>query len=324
MIVRFAPVLASACLLGFTFPARADSASAEALFREGRDLLRAGKVDAACAKLAASQQVEASSGTLINLADCHARQGRTASAWSEFLAAARLARAQGNPARTAEAERRAREMEGRLSYLRVLVDAAVPGLRVERDGQPLEPAELGTRLPVDPGEHELRASAPGHAPWATRVSVGAAGELRELRIPALASEGFAAPRPLPVAVAAVPLRGEGSQVAPPSRLPAYLAGGAGLALVGVGGFFGVRARSSYHSADTECPTHTGCSPHALELRQRAGDQANLANLGIAAGVAAIGAGAVLFLTSRATGETPVALFPAFGPTELGANVAARF
>jgi hypothetical protein len=328
MVVRLVVVLPLVALLGLTIgarPTRADSASAEALFREGRELLRAGKIEAACAKLAASQKIEPSSGTLLNLADCHSRQGQTASAWTEFLAAARLARAQGNPTRSDEAERRARDLEARLSYLRVLVEAELPGLVVERDGRTLDAAELGAKLPVDPGDHVLSARAPGHAPWSAHISIRAAGELREIRVPALVAEGAAAGvRPL-ASVTVTPLRRAGGEARPATPLPAYLAGGVGIALVGVGGFFGLRARSTYHGADAECPTHTGCSPHALDRRQQASDQANVANVGIGAGVVAIGVGVALFLTgSRASGEAAVALVPALGPTEMGAGLWARF
>src|SRR5258705_3259626 len=67
--------------------ASADLAGAEALFRQGRQLLSEGKTAAACEKFAASQRMDPSSGTLLNLADCHAGEGKTASAWAGFLTA---------------------------------------------------------------------------------------------------------------------------------------------------------------------------------------------------------------------------------------------
>src|SRR5262245_49072385 len=53
----------------------ADPGTAEALFREARTLLEAGKVDEACEKFKASSESEPSSGTLLNLAACRLRQG---------------------------------------------------------------------------------------------------------------------------------------------------------------------------------------------------------------------------------------------------------
>ena len=62
--------------------ASADPAAAEALFREGRKLLDEGQLDAACSKLAESQRLDASPGTLGSLAQCHEKQGKTATAWA--------------------------------------------------------------------------------------------------------------------------------------------------------------------------------------------------------------------------------------------------
>ena len=58
----------------------ADVATAEKLFQEGRRLMANGSIEEACAKFTESQRLDPSSGTLINLAACHAELGMTASA----------------------------------------------------------------------------------------------------------------------------------------------------------------------------------------------------------------------------------------------------
>src|SRR5512141_381175 len=133
--VRMKSVLAAGCVVAVTVTAAAqDPAGAELLFREGRRLLDEGNVDAACEKLQESQALDPMSGTLLNLADCLTKQGKTATAWARFRNAAELATTQGKADQAAEATRRANELEADLSYLTIKVPQPVPGLEVKRGG----------------------------------------------------------------------------------------------------------------------------------------------------------------------------------------------
>src|SRR5580704_996459 len=93
------------------------SVAAETLFREGKRLMTDGKLAEACDKLAASDRIEESVGTLLNLADCREKNGQLATAWATFLRAASIARTAGDGAREAEARRRASVLEPQLAYL---------------------------------------------------------------------------------------------------------------------------------------------------------------------------------------------------------------
>src|SRR5258708_617548 len=87
------------CLFGLA-PARAadadpsatDKSIATQLFTEGRVLLHQGRVGPACRKLEESQRLDPGGGTLLNVALCHEREGRTATAWVEFTEALGLAK----------------------------------------------------------------------------------------------------------------------------------------------------------------------------------------------------------------------------------------
>src|SRR5258708_4033668 len=100
-----------------------NKAAADALFDEGKRLLTAGDVERACAKLEASLQVLDELGVRLNLADCHERQGRTATAWAEFRAAASQADKRGD-SRSAYARQRTDALTPRLMKLQISVPVA--------------------------------------------------------------------------------------------------------------------------------------------------------------------------------------------------------
>src|ERR1044071_9787666 len=72
----FVAVIIPVCLGAAAPLARAQSAEAEALFRDGRALIKAGKLASGCDRLAASERLESSVGTLLNLGDCREKLGK--------------------------------------------------------------------------------------------------------------------------------------------------------------------------------------------------------------------------------------------------------
>src|SRR5436190_16324151 len=149
-------------------PSPEERALATTLFQEGRALMAVRKFGEACAKLEESQRLDPSGGTILNLALCHEQEGRLASAWSEFNEAALAARRDGRHDREQEALGHVRALEPRLSRLTIVVPARiqVDGLRVERDGRELGRGAWSTAMPVDGGEHRVRATATGRDPFA--------------------------------------------------------------------------------------------------------------------------------------------------------------
>src|SRR5215471_15410206 len=89
----------AALLVAFAGVARAQpsGAQAEALFREGKDLMAKGKVAEACAAFDASQKLEPEVTTLLNLAACREKNDQLATAWGLFLEAERQTRTSSDP-----------------------------------------------------------------------------------------------------------------------------------------------------------------------------------------------------------------------------------
>lgn len=317
----------------------ADPAAAEALFKEGRRLFKEGKVDEACPKLAESQRLDPSPGTALNLAACHEQQGKLASAWAEFLVASRLARARGENARAGEAARRASLLEPKLSTLVVRAREAAPNMVIKRNGDTIEAAQIGTRLPVDPGEYVISAEAPGRAPFRQSVVVKPNADSASVEVPPLTPESSeparAAVRPnaSPAAAASPPVasppEAEAAQSTPERPLLGYVVGGAGLAALGVGATFGVMALSTYSKADKGCPDHDQCSQGAIDDRDRAVTQAWVANAGIGVGLVGVAVGSYLLFfkhpSSKASGGAgPLRAGMMLAPQPGGLTLQGRF
>jgi len=290
-------LLGVACLGAVATASRASQAqstsAAQELFDEGRRLLKQGDVAAACAKLAESQRIEPAGGTLLNLAACHAREGRTATAWAEFHDALAQATRDGRDDRIDEAKRQIAELEPHLTRLTIVVESrGMPGLDVRVDGTTLGPASWGAPMPVDPGEHEVRASAPAHSPWTSHVSLAAAAR-GEVTVPALT----------PIPAAAAPPMHE-VRVAPvrPSPVPAYALFGAGVAGVGVGVAFGLVAIEKKHASQQDC-TSAGCTTEGASLLRQANTAAWVSDVAFGVGVAAAAIGVVYLLASGPKGDS---------------------
>jgi hypothetical protein len=185
--LALATLLGTALLLGTAPTAHAQSSAADALFREGRALIKAGKLAEGCAKLEASEKLDSSVGTLLNLGDCREKLGELASAWGAFHEAEELAKRTGNDQKRAqEAKRRALRLEPDLASITVQIAPKTKhdGLVIKRDGEVVERELWGTAVVVDPGRHTVVAEAPGFQPWTSEVSVGK-GSKRWVVVPSL-------------------------------------------------------------------------------------------------------------------------------------------
>lgn len=279
--------------------AHAQSPQTEALrlFQEGRELSAQERYAEAAAKFEASYRLNGGGGTLLNLALCHERVGRTATAWREFTEAQRLAARDARSDRREFAERHLSELERRLSRLRVMVPPSAADLRVALDAEPLDAVHWGQAIEVDPGDHTITASAPGHVAYRRAVQVGADADFVEVRVPALprvepASKGVRQAEP-----------GWGSQ-----RIAAAVIAGVGLGAVGVGAYFGVRAMDDGQASDALCAAPpTRCSAAGVRLGETAQTNADYATAFFVGGAIAIGVATWLWFSETAPKPPPRAV-----------------
>jgi hypothetical protein len=310
------------------------TAVAEGLYRQARELMAAGNYDAACPKLAESQRLDPATGTLLNLAACHEKQGKLATAWLEYSDALVAARRDGRDDRVDFARQRAAELEPKLSRLTIMLapDADEPELTLELDGASVGRAVLGAATPVDPGTHVVRASAPGKQPWQQSIEIGAVADQQSITVPKL--EVAAAPEAAPAPAAPVlgpaapaspvsPPSPEGDHLPRPIPTSVYVSGGITLGLLAGAGITGLVYQNKKEDHDDLLATE---EPDRDELQKRK-DSAlrwGYANMGLWIG-AAVGASVTtyLFVTRPARPQT-AHVVPWVAPGSAGLSVTGGF
>ncbi|WP_437777874.1 PEGA domain-containing protein [Sorangium sp. So ce1097] len=334
--VRAAVALASAAAIalgGATAraqqPAR-DPVAAEALFKAARALVDKGDYAAGCPKFEASLALNPSASTMINIARCHEHEGKLATAWHDYHRALVLNRETAGEQRRRGLEELARKglaaLEPRVPKLRIVVEGAPAGVEVQRDGTALPAAALGEALPIDPGPHEIRASAPGHQPETRSVTLQE-GETATVELtlrPAPAAPEASAP----VAPAEAPAASGGG-------VPtwAWISGAAGLALAGASVGFLIDDLSAIGALRDNCreaPGGTYCNPGydvAADNARKNRDLALFVGLG---GAGLVALGIATFGIVRAGGEDEAAparaavVTPWIGPAGAGAGISGSF
>lgn len=295
--------------------AQPDTRGAEALFRNGKELMKAGKFAEACESFEGSYRKDPAISTLLNAADCREKNGQYASAWGAFLEAERLTRGDSDPSQQAIntlASGRAAKLEDRVSFLTISVpdDVRVPGLVISRNGDPVDAAEWNRSLPADIGVHVIAAKAPGYREWNSTVTIGAEREQQTTTVPAFTA------LPKPKGVTTV-------DVIDPSPFTAKRKLAIGLAAVGVVGVglgigLYIPARNQWDQSKDEVD-----DDKQQDLWESANQKYLIAQISGGVGIAALGTATYLWLTGKPrtienTLEAPaVSLTPTFDHRGLG-------
>ena len=286
-------------------PARAQSAAAQAeiLFQDGKRLFDAGQTHAACEKFASSQQLDPGLGTLLHLAACHEKEGKTASAWAEYTDALAQAQDRGEKDREKFAREHAQALEKALHRVVLEMMNKPAGLELKLDGKAFPVGSLGTAIPLDPGEHQIEVKATGKKPWSQTLRLGPSAVTERIEIPALEDDASApAPSGRPGedrSATGQPPAG-GSPGDPTKRWIGIGLGVAGIALGVTAGVEFATASSRQNSSQTHA--QEGDKPGADTLHSQAITAQTYGWIFAVTGAAALGVGVVLVITSF--GSTP--------------------
>lgn len=144
------------CIESVAYAEDPNRVQAQGLFDEGLKLMDAGRYAEACPKFADSNKLDPAGGTQMNLALCHEREGKTATAIVEYQTAL---------AQAVQDKKKERESfaKGRIDALSLLVpkvviripEREVSQAKVTIDGTAIPAETLGTPIPLDPGPHRV-------------------------------------------------------------------------------------------------------------------------------------------------------------------------
>jgi serine/threonine-protein kinase len=312
--LKFCGVLALAACLLVPLGASAQEGNPDAarpLFSEARELMKSGRYDAACPKLEAASKLYASAGILLNLADCYEHTNRLASAWVTFGKTADISTKTGRADDAAEANRRRALLEPRLSRMTLHVAKSDgPDFAITLDGNTLNRTQWTDAIPVDPGDHQVAASATGFVPWSTTATVRDPGKTVVVDVPELKPAPAGPPPVGPGASSTAPAPGPTESAQPAGgtqpaltasddtsptrgktqRIVGLVLGGTGVVALGAGGVVGLVAKSQYNSAQNE-----GAGRHADS--ESAVNTGNVATAVVIAGGVLAAAGVVVWLTA---------------------------
>lgn len=307
-------------------------AAADALFREGRTLVKQGKFAEGCGKLEASQNLDPAPGTLLALADCFEKDGRIASAWSTWNDAIVLSRQRNDKRRQETAEKRAKALESKLPKLQidVPIESRVEGLVVKRNDQLVESSIFGSAVPVDPGQQAIAASAPGREPWTTSVEIKAEPGSTTVTVPALTK----IPEPPKIEVPEEKPKPEKPKPPPPPKSNTQRTVGIVLTTFGAIGVAGGAAAGgltflNVKTAEGQCSGDNPprCSQEGLDAYRTADLTASIADISLGAGGALLLTGIIVWGTApskKQEEKTAIRFTPWVGPGTLGTLLSGEF
>ena len=321
------------------------SAIGAAQFDKGRAYMKSGNYAAACAAFEHSERLDPQLGTLYNLAGCYVRLRKLVSAWTSYR---ELAQRDTNSIRREDAAKQVRDLEPRLPKLFVKLDPPIAGATVRSNG--VDVSELiGSESPVDLGDYELVARAPGYVEQRASAHVHEEGktvvvgfalvrqqdqdvETPQARVafkPAAVVRPVAPAAPAEPEVQASESDGTRSSWTRRRRL-AEIAGAGGVTLIAAGLVFGKLATTKWDDVKALCGSALECGNAAdLERAETATSQArargNASTALMIGGVAAVGGAVVLWLTAPSIDASASAwLVPHAGPADVGVALEGRF
>ncbi len=294
---------------------------------------------------------------LLRKASAHEKEGKVATAWTEYKQAFEAATKSGDQKRVAIARTHLADTYKKLSYVKI-----DPGqsnaTEVLIDGKLVDKSAWASPQPLDPGPHEVTFAAAGTKSQTLSITLQPGPATQPLALPTLLpiDEAPAAPvaaatetkdpapaKPAPATPsdeAALLREGpSGTDPLPPpkksgntGRTVGFVLGGVGLVGLGLGSYFGVVALGNKKTVDKHCDaaasdaltsTAIPCDPQGFKAQKDAHTNGTISTIGIGVGAAALVTGVVLIFVSKGpekTDKTALRITPTIPLTGSGGGV----
>lgn len=312
--------------LGRAEPTESDRATARSLAEEGYEALQRKDYATAVDRFRHADALVHAPTISVDLARSLIGLGRYVEAYERYQMVIREGAPKDAPSSwkqaIVDAEKEVTALEPRLGWIIIHVMGPLDP-QVTIDGVDVPEASLGARRAADPGDRIVRANAPGFEPAMQTVTVK---EGEEQTVTLVLDRS-----PAPREAAEPPPADRGRRPRHVSRMPAWIAfgaGGAGLVVGTVAGLVSLSARSSL--VDSGCRGGY-CTPADQKTMQQNQSDLNryhtfgtISGIGFVAGLAGAATGAVLLITASASERSAQAarVWPLLGVREVG--LAGRF
>ncbi len=277
---------ASAPLLAFAGPAE-DKATARELATAGIALEEKGDCKGAIDKLERAETLFHAPPHLQHLARCYTKLGRlvdATEAWRKLTLEALPPTAPDVfKAAVAEAQVELPKIEPRLAHLTIKPAATYEGLEVTVDGKKWPSAALDVSRVIDPGKHDVHATASAHADFDKSITLPEGGtDTVEIKLQ---------PGTPSTAASVVPTSSASTNPTTDKpgmgglRVTGLVAAGVGAAMLIGGTFTGLSAKSKFNEVESACPNKR--CPAGYDL---AGNQSSVKSLERTTNILLIGGG----------------------------------
>lgn len=264
--------------------------SADALFQEGRELMRQGSFAAACERFRESYREDTALGTLLNIAVCEERSGTLTRAYAD-LVAFRDACGADDPRRQ-KADVHLAELGARIPKLTLRLDGAERrslAAHISVDGTRIAVHDLDKPLPLEPGQHLVKVTWPSGTNEYRVTLVEAEHAVQIISVPEAPSQPARLESPPPKATS------HGS-------LP-YVLGGVGAATLVAGIVTGALALDAKQTVANHCHADQ-CDAKGLAANRDGRAYATASTFTWIAGAVALGAGTVVYFSAGGAPPQP--------------------